>query len=148
MLPVCVQTIYVSHLEEAIGFYSSALGYEVKATYGACIAQLKTGSTTLILQEIEPGTHPRHPQLFCPLARTISMHPCAASSTQAANCFTVPLKNARSVSSSRSGTRQVCCMNSFSLKLCPKPGRNAVATAWQSPRPKRWRRSSAHPESR
>ena len=61
MLPVSVQTIYVSHLEEAIGFYSSALGYEVKATYGACIAQLKTGSTTLILQEIEPGTHPQTP---------------------------------------------------------------------------------------
>ncbi len=61
MLPVCVQAIYVSNLEEALRFYTSALGYEVKATYGPCIAQLKTGATTLILQQIEADAHPSVP---------------------------------------------------------------------------------------
>lgn len=60
MLPVCVQTIYVSDLEQAIRFYAEGLGYEVKATYGPCIAQLRTGSTTLVLEQIE-GSHPETP---------------------------------------------------------------------------------------
>ncbi len=60
MLPVCVQTIYVSDLGEAIRFYVDGLGYEVKATYGHCIAQLKTESTTLVLEQIE-GPHPAAP---------------------------------------------------------------------------------------
>ena len=60
MLPICVQTIFVSDLERAIRFYSDGLGYEVKARYGPCIAQLKTGSTTLILEQIE-GLHPEAP---------------------------------------------------------------------------------------
>ena len=60
MLPICVQTIFVSDLERAIRFYSDGLGYEVKARYGPCIAQLKTGSTTLILEQIE-GLHPEVP---------------------------------------------------------------------------------------
>lgn len=60
MLAVCVQTIYVSDLAEAIRFYAQGLGYEVKARYGACIAQLKTGSTTLILEQIE-GPSPAAP---------------------------------------------------------------------------------------
>lgn len=55
MNPVCVQTIYVSSLPEAIDFYARALGYEVKARYGECIAQLRTGGVTLILQEMEKG---------------------------------------------------------------------------------------------
>lgn len=54
MLPVCVQTIFVRDLAAAIPFYTDALGYEVKATYGECIAQLRTGATTLILQQAEP----------------------------------------------------------------------------------------------
>ncbi|HVE52255.1 MAG TPA: VOC family protein [Ramlibacter sp.] len=61
MLPVCVQTIYVRTLADAVRFYQSALGYEVKATYGPCIAQLRTGTTTLILEEIEPGRGPAVP---------------------------------------------------------------------------------------
>jgi predicted enzyme related to lactoylglutathione lyase len=60
MLPICVQTIFVSDLNRAIRFYGDGLGYEVKATYGQCIAQLKTGSTTLILEQIE-GLHPEVP---------------------------------------------------------------------------------------
>lgn len=60
MLPICVQTIFVSDLDRAIRFYADGLGYEVKATYGPCIAQLKTGSTTLILEQIE-GLHPGVP---------------------------------------------------------------------------------------
>lgn len=63
MLPVCVQTIFVRDLRAATAFYTGALGYEVKATYGPCIAQLRTGSTTLVLQELDgaeavagPGT--------------------------------------------------------------------------------------------
>ncbi|RYF18390.1 MAG: VOC family protein [Comamonadaceae bacterium] len=55
MLPVCVQTIFVRDLQAATAFYTGALGYEVKATYGPCIAQLRTGATTLILQQREAG---------------------------------------------------------------------------------------------
>ena len=61
MLPVCVQTIFVPDLREAVGFYTEALGYEVKATHGPCITQLKTGATTLILQQIEAGLPPATP---------------------------------------------------------------------------------------
>jgi predicted enzyme related to lactoylglutathione lyase len=55
MLPVCVQTIFVRDLAAAIPFYTGALGYVVKARYGECIVQLRTGSTTLIVQQVEPG---------------------------------------------------------------------------------------------
>ncbi|MDO9114047.1 MAG: VOC family protein [Polaromonas sp.] len=48
-------------LQEALRFYTDALGYEVKATYGPCIVQLKTGSVTLLLQEIEAGDQPSTP---------------------------------------------------------------------------------------
>jgi predicted enzyme related to lactoylglutathione lyase len=61
MLPVCVQTIYVPKLQEALRFYTDALGYEVKATYGPCIVQLKTGSVPLLLQDTEPGEQPSTP---------------------------------------------------------------------------------------
>jgi len=61
MLPVCVQTVYVSNLQEAVRFYADALGYEVKESYGPCIVQLKTGSVTLILEEIEAGGQPSTP---------------------------------------------------------------------------------------
>lgn len=61
MLPVCVQTVYVPDLDEAVRFYSEGLGYEVKATYGPCIVQLKTGATTLILEKIEAGSQPAAP---------------------------------------------------------------------------------------
>lgn len=60
MLPICVQTIFVSDLDQAIRFYGDGLGYEVKATYGPCIVQLKTGLTTLIFEQIE-GQHPEVP---------------------------------------------------------------------------------------
>lgn len=58
MLPVCVQAIHVPDLEEAVRFYAAALGYEVKERYGPCIAQLRTGATTLVVQQIEPGAEP------------------------------------------------------------------------------------------
>ena len=62
MHPVCVQTVYVSDLAAATAFYTGGLGYEVKATYGPCIAQLRTdGGTTLILQQLEPGVAPAVP---------------------------------------------------------------------------------------
>ena len=61
MLPVCVQTIFVPDLQEAVRFHTQAFGYEVKATYGPCIVQLKTGSTTLILQQLEAGKPPSTP---------------------------------------------------------------------------------------
>jgi predicted enzyme related to lactoylglutathione lyase len=54
MHPICVQTVYVPDLPTALRFYTTALGYEVEQTYGPCIAQLATSSTTLILQEIDP----------------------------------------------------------------------------------------------
>lgn len=55
MLPVCVQTIFVRDLQAATAFYTGALGYEVKATHGPCIVQLRTGATTLILEELQEG---------------------------------------------------------------------------------------------
>ena len=61
MLPVCVQAVHVPDLAEAVRFYTEGLGYEVKATYGPCITQLSTGSTTLILQQIEAGSQPQSP---------------------------------------------------------------------------------------
>jgi predicted enzyme related to lactoylglutathione lyase len=61
MLPVCVQTVYVRDLDEAVRFYSAGLGYEVKATYGPCIVELKTGAITLILEKIEAGAQPASP---------------------------------------------------------------------------------------
>jgi predicted enzyme related to lactoylglutathione lyase len=61
MLPVCVQTVFVPDLQEAVRFHTTALGYEVKATYGPCIVQLKTGATTLILQQLEAGSVPASP---------------------------------------------------------------------------------------
>lgn len=55
MNEVCVQTIYVSNLARAVDFYVHALGYEMKARYGQCIAQLRTQGATLVIQEIEEG---------------------------------------------------------------------------------------------
>lgn len=55
MNEVCVQTIYVPNLALAMDFYVQALGYEVKARYGPCIAQLQTQGTTLVVQQLEAG---------------------------------------------------------------------------------------------
>lgn len=55
MKEICVQTIYVSDLTHALDFYTQALGYEVKARYGSCIAQLQSQGATLVIQEIERG---------------------------------------------------------------------------------------------
>lgn len=55
MKEICVQTIYVTNLTQALDFYTQALGYEVKARYGSCIAQLHTHGATLVVQEIESG---------------------------------------------------------------------------------------------
>lgn len=55
--PVRVQTLEVPSLETALAFYTTALGYTIKATYGPTIAQLDTGErTTLIVQEV--GSNP------------------------------------------------------------------------------------------
>jgi len=62
MLPICVQSVHVPDLAAAVRFHESALGYTVKARYGDCIVQLATGATTLVLQEIEPGTLPQEPR--------------------------------------------------------------------------------------
>lgn len=42
-------------------FYATALGYKVKASHGPCIVQRRTGSVSLILQEIEVGESPSTP---------------------------------------------------------------------------------------
>ena len=52
---ICVQTIYVSNLPQAVDFYVRALGYEVQERYGDCIVQLRTKGTALVVQELEPG---------------------------------------------------------------------------------------------
>ena len=58
--PVRVQTLEVPSLEAALAFYTTALGYTIKATYGPTIAQLDTGErTTLIVQEV--GSNPNRP---------------------------------------------------------------------------------------
>jgi predicted enzyme related to lactoylglutathione lyase len=61
MLPVCVQTVFVPDLQEAVRFFEQGLGYEVKAKYGDCIVQLRTGAATLILEQIEAGSQLRVP---------------------------------------------------------------------------------------
>jgi lactoylglutathione lyase len=62
MNKVCVQTVYVSDLARAMDFYVQALGYEVEARYGSCIAQLRTTGVTLIIQELNPDqTMPDRP---------------------------------------------------------------------------------------
>ncbi|MES2973880.1 MAG: VOC family protein [Pseudomonadota bacterium] len=67
-----MQTIYVSNLARAVDFYVHALGYEVKARYGQCIAQLRTRGATLVIQEIEDG-------------QTIPDRPCAVLAFQTDN---------------------------------------------------------------
>ena len=62
MFPVCVQTLYVRDLARAVDFHAHALGYQVEATFGDCIAQLVTHDMVLVIQQIEdddpiePGT--------------------------------------------------------------------------------------------
>ena len=55
MHEICVQTVYVSDLGQALDFYTQALGYKVKARYGSCIAQLHGPGATLVIQEMEAG---------------------------------------------------------------------------------------------
>lgn len=62
MNEVCVQTVYVPNLARTVDFYVCALGYEVKARYGHCIAQLRTQGAALVIQELEEGqTTPDRP---------------------------------------------------------------------------------------
>lgn len=96
MLPICVQTIFVSDLDRAIRFYRDGLGYEVKARYGPCIAQLKTESTTLILEQIE-GRILRRPQPFFHFKPPTYEQPCAVLLTPGASWSTQSLKGVRSV---------------------------------------------------
>ncbi|MBD8036364.1 VOC family protein [Solibacillus sp. A46] len=48
---VCVISIYVPDLKEAIDFYTSTLGFELNKQYGANIASLVNGDLPIILEE-------------------------------------------------------------------------------------------------
>ena len=48
---VCVISIYVPDLKEAIDFYTSTLGFELNKQYGTNIASLVNGDLPIILEE-------------------------------------------------------------------------------------------------
>jgi lactoylglutathione lyase len=53
MSQVCVISIYVSNLQEAIHFYTTVLGFEVNKQYGPKIVTLVHGDLPIVLEESE-----------------------------------------------------------------------------------------------
>ncbi|WP_077618227.1 VOC family protein [Bacillus sinesaloumensis] len=53
---VCVISIYVPNLKEAIEFYTTTLGFELNKQYGPKIASLVHGDLPLVLEENEIAT--------------------------------------------------------------------------------------------
>ena len=48
---VCVISIYVPNLNQAIDFYTNTLGFELHKQYGPMLASLVNGSLPLVLEE-------------------------------------------------------------------------------------------------
>lgn len=57
MSQVCVITIYVPHLQIAIDFYTTVLGFEVNKQYGPKIVTLVHGELPIVLQESEHSSN-------------------------------------------------------------------------------------------
>ncbi|MEH7385713.1 VOC family protein, partial [Bacillus sp. JJ1521] len=53
---VCVISIYVPNLNEAIDFYTNTLGFELNKQYGPKIASLVNGELPLVLEENDIAT--------------------------------------------------------------------------------------------
>lgn len=63
MSQVCVISIYVPNMEEAVDFYTNVLNFEVNKQYGPKIVTLINGELPLVLEESEnvsykSGGHP------------------------------------------------------------------------------------------
>jgi lactoylglutathione lyase len=56
MSQVCVISIYVSNLQEAIEFYTNVLGFKVNKQYGPKIVTLIHGELPIVLEESEAST--------------------------------------------------------------------------------------------
>jgi lactoylglutathione lyase len=54
---VCVISIYVPDLNQAIDFYTNTLGFELNKQYGPKIASLVHGELPIILEENDQTTH-------------------------------------------------------------------------------------------
>lgn len=57
MNQVCVISIYVPNLNEAIDFYTNTLGFELNKQYGPKIASLVNGVVPIILEENDNTTY-------------------------------------------------------------------------------------------
>jgi len=57
MTQVCVISIYVPNLNEAIDFYTNTLGFELNKQYGPKIASLVHGELPIILEENDDTTY-------------------------------------------------------------------------------------------
>jgi len=57
MTQVCVISIYVPNLNEAIDFYTNTLGFELNKHYGPKIASLVNGELPIILEENDNTTY-------------------------------------------------------------------------------------------
>ncbi|MFD1606501.1 VOC family protein [Oceanobacillus luteolus] len=54
---VCVISIYVPNMSEAIDFYTNILGFEVNRQYGPKIVSLVHGELPIVLEENENATY-------------------------------------------------------------------------------------------
>lgn len=57
MSQVCVISIYVPNIEDAINFYTTVLGFEVNKQYGPTIVTLVHGDLPIVLEESEKSTY-------------------------------------------------------------------------------------------
>ncbi|WP_114746796.1 VOC family protein [Falsibacillus pallidus] len=57
MSQVCVISIYVPNLNEAIEFYTNVLGFEVNKQYGPSIASLVHGDLPIVLEESDSAVY-------------------------------------------------------------------------------------------
>ena len=54
---VCVISIYVPNMSEAVDFYTDTLGFEVNKEYGPKIVSLVHGELPIVLEENENATY-------------------------------------------------------------------------------------------
>ncbi|WP_050615112.1 VOC family protein [Bacillus testis] len=57
MNQICVISIYVPNVNDAIDFYTNTLGFELNKRYGATIASLVHGELPIILEETNHTTY-------------------------------------------------------------------------------------------
>ncbi|WP_433747927.1 VOC family protein [Falsibacillus pallidus] len=57
MNQICVISIYVPNLSEAIDFYTNVLGFELNKQYGPSIASLVHGDLPIVLEESDSAVY-------------------------------------------------------------------------------------------